>query len=404
MASMSTEFALECDRSGLVVWADDRANSLVADIAGRRLDDAVVMEDRPKVGSFLEAAWAADEGQGSASWEIGIVRPSGPATVRLRGAPRLGHVLIVGSVLPGDYGLLAADAGQLMQELLLLQRESERQRRELAEASEALRQAQAELVQGEQLRSLGLLVASVAHEVNNPLAFAVAGVEEADRLANFALSLLTAYRSNGSTPGALDLIAEMEADPEAAYVDDLLGTLADARDGLERVRTLVLDLRTFVRVDEAEGKPIDLAATLRATLRIGRTAVMEGVRVQVELADMPPLECAPARVNQAVLNLFTNAARAAAPKGTVRVRLYERENGAVVEVDDSGPGVPEEMRERIFEPFYTTKGATGGLGLGLHLAREAARAQHGDLTVGQSELGGALFTLTLPRSTRVPAL
>jgi two-component system NtrC family sensor kinase len=197
------------------------------------------------------------------------------------------------------------------------------------------------------------------------------------------------------------LIARWEADPEAAYVDDLRDTLADARDGLERVRTLVLDLRTFVRVDEAEGKAVDLAATLRATLRIGRTAVVAGVSVQVELADMPPLECVPARVNQAVLNLFTNAARAASPRGTVRVRLYERGDGAVVEVGDSGPGVPEAMRERIFEPFYTTEATAGGLGLGLHLAREAARTQGGDLTVGQSELGGALFTLSLPRSTQL---
>lgn len=392
-AGLSTELALLINPTGEILWADTRAERVLLDPVGRRLGDLVLPGDEDKADRFLRAAQVDG---GSEPWELGLVGAAGPGTVRLRGAPHGDAILVVGAVLPGGYGTLLADAGDLMGDLIVLQRESEQQRRELADAMESLRRAQAELVQGEQLRALGLLVASVAHEANNPLAFAVAGIEEADRIATFALSLLTAYRSVAD-PG--EVVARLEADPEARYLDDLRDTLADARDGLERVRTLVLDLRTFARWDEAERKPVDLAATLRATLRVGGTAVGPGVHVEVDFAELPPLDCAPARVNQAVLNLFTNATRAAAPQGTVRVALREDAAGAVVEVEDSGPGVPVHLRQQIFEQFYTTQTSSGGMGLGLHLAREAARASGGDLTVGDSHLGGALFRLTLPRPT-----
>lgn len=389
-AVLSTEIALVLDGTGEVVWADTRAARSLSRPVGRQLTELVVPGDEDKAERFRRAAQADG---GSGPWELGIIASKGPETVRLRGRPHGDGILVVGAVLPGGYGVLAADAGYLTQDLIVLQRESEQQRRALAEALAALRRAQAELVQGEQLRSLGLLVASIAHEVNNPLAFAVAGIEEADRISTYALGLLDAYRS-ATRAGE---VARLEADPEAQYVDDLLDTLADARDGMERVRTLVLDLRTFARLGEAELKPADLAATLRATLRVGSTAVAAGVQVEVDLAELAPLDCAPARVNQAVLNLFTNAARAAAPRGRVRVRLREVTGGAVVEVEDSGPGVRPDLRERVFEQFYTTQTPAGGMGLGLHLAREVARAHGGELSVGDSDLGGALFRLTLPR-------
>lgn len=398
LAAISAEVAFSCDPTGALVWADERAHRVFGSPVGSRLEDLVVPGDEQKANNFLSAA---RDSEGSAPWELGVVGLTGPETIRLRGAPYGEGVLAVGSILPGSYGMLVADAGELMQELLVLQRETERQRHELADASAALQRAQADLVQGEQLRALGLLVASVAHEANNPLAFAVAGVEEADRLSAFALTLLDAYRARDSGAENFDVIARLEADPEAAYVDELRDTLADARDGMERMRTLVLDLRTFARVDEAEGKPVDLAATVRATLRVGGTAVAEGVQVEVDLAEVAALECAPARVNQAVINLFSNAARAAAPRGKVRVRLREEAQGPVIEVEDTGLGVPPELREHIFDSFYTTSGSTGGLGLGLHLAREAARAHGGDLSVDESELGGARFRLTLPRPAPV---
>ena len=104
-------------------------------------------------------------------------------------------------------------------------------------------------------------------------------------------------------------------------------------------------------------------------------------------------------MNQAVLNLFTNAAQAAAPRGHVRVRLRDDVDKAVVEVEDTGSGVPLALRERVFEPFFSTRTAEGGLGLGLHIAREMAHAHGGELSVGDSELGGAYFRLTLPRAS-----
>ena len=391
-AALSTEIALLIDEKGTVVWSDVHAAQIPADPVGRAFADLLVPGDEDKADRFLRAAQV----EGSLSWELGLIGGAGPLTVRFRGAPYGDDTtLIVGAVLPGDYGGLAADAGDLTNQLIVLHRESEQQRRKLAEALESLRQAHATLVEGEKLRSLGLLVASIAHEANNPLAFAVAGIEEADRISQFALALLSAYRSHGG--GAA--VAMLEADPEAQYLPDLRHTLADARDGMERVRTLVLDLRTFARVEEAEFKLVDLAATLRATLRIGGTAVGVGVRVDLELAELAPLDCAPARLNQAVLNLFTNAVRAASPTGVVRVRLTEVPAGAVLEVEDSGPGVPPALREQVFDLFYTTHTSSGGMGLGLHLARETARAHGGELSVDASDLGGARFRLTLPRST-----
>jgi PAS domain S-box-containing protein len=238
-----------------------------------------------------------------------------------------------------------------------------------------------QVAQAERLSALGRLASSVAHEINNPLAYTV----EALRLASEALGELEA--DGGAAPEPLARLRRV---------------LAEASEGAERVRLTMRDLRSFSRGDEDEQRPLDLDRILGTAIklvakRIGTRAAIERVR--------GPRATVRADENQLVqifVNLIINAADALptghADRQRNRIRISTRlEDGwAIVEVADSGPGVPEAVRDTIFEPFFTTKPVGEGTGLGLFVTRNVVGALGGSVTIGDAPEGGALFSVRLP--------
>jgi PAS domain S-box-containing protein len=236
---------------------------------------------------------------------------------------------------------------------------------------------QRQVAQAERLAALGRLAASVAHEINNPLAYAM----EALRLAGEALATPTAGRQVG--------------------VADLRQLLKDATDGMDRVRLITRDLTAFSRADEDARSPQSLnqAVTAAAKMVASRT----GTRARLELGLGPEVTVLAGenRLVQIFVNLIVNAAdalpvgRAATNRIDVTTRL-EEPAFVRVEVTDNGPGVPENLRDKIFDPFFTTKPVGEGTGLGLFVTRNLVEALGGTIALDKAPGGGARVSLRLP--------
>ena len=254
----------------------------------------------------------------------------------------------------------------------------------VAERNRELQDTQTQLMQSEKMRSLGQLVAGVAHELNNPIGFVHANL----RLLEDYVEKLVQAQENGANAGK----------PSEA-IEKLL---ARSREGTERVKNIVLDLRTFSRMDQAELSDADLNDELERTLGLMEPRFKGGIEVQRDFGALPPVRCYPAQLNQVFMNLLMNACDALDGCGEIRLRTRAAPGGVSIEITDSGPGVPPEARGRVFEPFFTTKPVGQGTGLGLSIAHSIVERHGGSLSVHSPPTGGATFQLRLPLVAKPP--
>jgi signal transduction histidine kinase len=272
------------------------------------------------------------------------------------------------------------------------------------EAHEKLKQTQSALVQTEKLAGLGQMVAGVAHEINNPLAFVSNNVAVLQRDIKAIAVLLKLYGElENATPeqsAALKTeIRDLADRIDLAYtLSNLDEMLVRSRDGLKRIQQIVKDLRDFARLDAGDLHETDLNAGIESTVNIVRgLAKKKQITLELELGAVPQVACYPAKINQVVMNLVTNAIDATDTGGRVSVRSAPGANGDIrIEVADTGKGIPREIRERIFDPFFTTKPIGQGTGLGLSISYGIVRDHGGTIDV-DSEVGkGTKFVITLP--------
>lgn len=256
----------------------------------------------------------------------------------------------------------------------------ERSNGELAAAYRELQETQAQLVQSAKMASLGALVAGIAHEINNPLAF----------VSNHL----------GTVARGLDTLApEIEAQLSAAggrTLDKVRQRLDAMRLGVDRVEDLVVKLRTFSRLDEAEVKTIEIEESIESVLTLLQHKLTDRLTVTRQYGDVKRVSCYPGPLNQVIMNIVSNAVDAIEGSGTITIATKRADTMLAISVTDSGCGIPAAIRDRVFDPFFTTKPVGAGTGLGLSISYGIVQRHGGLLEIRSEEGRGTEVTIKIP--------
>lgn len=251
---------------------------------------------------------------------------------------------------------------------------------ELQETKHQLKVARAQMMQLEKMALLGQLVAEIAHEISNPL--------------SFSLNNLYTAESNLRKIGREDATRLSEASLKKLI--KVQSQLGNTKEGLERVRELILGLRRLSRFDEAEIKTIDVHESIDMAILFLQPKIKGRIELEKQYKLARPLHCFAGQLNQVFVNLVANAVEAIEGPGKIVIATDEAGGHACITVRDSGPGIPEAVRRRIFEPFFTTKRTGYGTGLGLAISHDIIQAHKGILEVESEEGRGTEFKIKLP--------
>ncbi|MEB3340610.1 ATP-binding protein, partial [Okeania sp.] len=280
----------------------------------------------------------------------------------------------------------------------------------LAQTLEELKKTQTQLIQTEKMSSLGQLVAGVAHEINNPVNFIYGNIDYAQEYAQDLLDVINIYQENYPEPvnEVKDILEDVELD---FLVEDLPKTLNSMKVGAERIKKIVQSLRNFSRLDESEVKNVDIHEGIDSTLMIlqnylkGRPNELE-IKVIKNYGQLPKVKCYPGELNQVFMNIIGNALDAlenirdknsnSFPQITITTEI-EAEKFMIIRIADNGMGISEEVQQRMFDPFYTTKKVGKGTGLGLAISYQIVVEHHqGNLECISTPGKGSEFVISIP--------
>ena len=271
----------------------------------------------------------------------------------------------------------------------------------LQESLEKLKIAQAELVQSEKMASLGLLTAGIAHEINNPINFVSANVRPIKNDFTDIKELFQKYKKlplNEDNKELLKQIREYEKSIDADYLFQEIDLLLNGiEEGAVRTREIVLGLKSFSRTEEHDFKPSNIHAGLDSTLMLLQGRIKNKITIQRNYApDLPMVECYPGKINQVFMNIITNAIQAIEGKGEIRITTLVEGESVKICIKDNGIGIPGEVKEKIFQPFFTTKEIGKGTGLGLSISYGIIEDHHGKIEVLSEPGKGSEFRICLP--------
>jgi len=265
-----------------------------------------------------------------------------------------------------------------------------RQRTELAEelvrTNQKLRETQTHLIHSEKMAGLGQLVAGIAHEINNPIAFVINNIFVVQE----SLDKLAAGGPESVPPGAL------------ARIEKTRTRMSEMRIGVERVKDLVSKLRTFSRLDEGEFKTIDIHESIESVLLLLRHKLEDRIEIERSYSKASNLACFAGELNQVLMNIIANAIDSIEGQGKIILGTAQQDGFFVISVRDTGKGIPEDIRGRIFEPFFTTKPVGHGTGLGLAISYGIVQAHKGFIECSSVEGVGTEFLVKIPMALSGP--
>ncbi|MDZ8033071.1 GAF domain-containing protein [Nostoc sp. DedSLP04] len=319
-----------------------------------------------------------------------------------------------------DQAAIAIQQAQLYQQTSLAETEARNQATQLEQTLYELQETQTRLIQTEKMSSLGQLVAGVAHEINNPVNFIYGNLCHASDYTEQLLEILRLYQLYYPHPHS-EIQAAIEAIDFEFLVEDLPKIMISMQVGTERIRSIVLSLRNFSRLDESENKRVDLHEGIDNTLlilqhRLKGNAEFPRIQIIKDYGNIPRVECYAGQMNQVFMNIFSNAIDALEVGRREWQKQGDKENNScpiptiqistkvsadnyrlLIRITDNGPGMNEEVKKRIFDPFYTTKPVGKGTGLGLAISYQIIVEKHGGIMECISEPGkGTEFWIEIP--------
>ncbi|WP_420318679.1 ATP-binding protein [Ekhidna sp.] len=281
----------------------------------------------------------------------------------------------------------------------------QKSKEELANALSSLKGAQSQLVHSEKMASLGQLTAGIAHEINNPINFISSGMVSLKMSIEAMREISEEYTrlDDGDDPeDVLEAVKELKEEHEYdEIVDELDDLINDINYGVQRTIEIVKGLRVFSRLDEEEAKNANINENIDATLTLLRNKTKGKIEITKHYDEsMHDIECYPGQLNQVFMNILNNAVQAMPEeKKDAEITIYteEADNEVFVRIKDNGVGIPEEIKNRIWEPFFTTKEVGVGTGLGMSITYGIIEKHGGKIELA-SEVGkGTEFVITLPK-------
>ncbi|MES2275788.1 MAG: 7TM diverse intracellular signaling domain-containing protein [Bacteroidota bacterium] len=279
--------------------------------------------------------------------------------------------------------------------------------RHLSVTIENLKSAQIQLIDTEKMASLGQLTAGIAHEINNPINFVSANIKPLKMDFLEVFNLIEYYRQLVTNPTDVNLQEQATSYAKEIDIDfikeEVITLLEGIEDGATRTTEIVQSLRTFSRTDELVLKAIDINRSILTTLVLLRSTIPYGIEIQPLLDKLPLLNCYPGKINQVLVNLINNSIQAIKAKPVhhnehILITTKDYPENIVIEITDTGIGMTEEVKQHIFDPFYTTKDIGEGTGLGLSIVFGIIEKHKGAIDVKSKPGEGATFTVMLPKT------
>ncbi len=310
--------------------------------------------------------------------------------------------------------LLASQAATAIEKALLYQKsckaaqQAQVQAQKLQQTLEELQQTQAQLVQSEKMSSLGQMIAGIAHEINNPINFVYGNLKYAHDYIQDLFNLITIYQQHypEATPEIEEILEEIDLD---FLREDVYKLLSSMRIGANRIKEIVVSLRNFSHLGEAEKKSVDIHEGIDSTLLILNNRLKakndrDAIQVIKEYGELPPVECYAGQLNQVFLNIIANGIDAIEeynkpPKiSTIRISTQViNPDWVAISITDNGLGIPEEVIQKIYDPFFTTKPVGKGTGLGMAISHQIVVDKHGGILQCFSQPGqGTEFWIQIP--------
>lgn len=306
------------------------------------------------------------------------------------------------------------DSKQAEEALHNSEAQSREQAAQLAAALDELKATHSQLVQSEKMSSLGLLIAGVAHEINNPVSFIHGNLTHLKDYTQDLFHHLELYEQH--YPNPVEEIQQEREDSDLDFLaEDLPRILSSMSVGVDRICQIVQSLRNFSRHDDSQMKPVNLHEGIDSTLlilnhRLKGNGEKPQIQIVKEYGNLPPVECFAGPINQVFMNILSNAIDALEdarskqtgqqmPESPSQVRISTEVVGKFVEIKiaDNGPGITEEVKQRIFDTFFTTKPIGKGTGMGLSISYQIIVERHKGELYCNSELGnGTEFTIRIP--------
>jgi signal transduction histidine kinase len=269
------------------------------------------------------------------------------------------------------------------------------------------KRAEEGLRQSDKLASLGQLSAGIAHEINNPVGFINSNIcalhkyskvlHEYYDMSRSMRFLFKEHKTDEAVRGEIRL-TDFEQQANVAFIlSDMDSLIVESMDGIDRIKKIVADLKTFVRCDQGIISDIDLRTIMDSAVNILWNEIKYKVDLIKQYEEISPVKCNPQQIGQVFINMLMNALHAIPEKGRITIRSYMKDTHVCIAISDTGTGIPESIINKIFNPFFTTKDAGKGTGLGLSISYDIiANKHHGSIEVKTREGEGTTFIISLP--------